>query len=283
MLSYRHGYHAGNRADVLKHAVLAWIADYLCQKDKGFVYQDTHAGGGHYDLLHPYAQKTGEYQQGIAKIWQQDNPPALLRPYLAAIKLLNPTGKLHRYPGSPLLIAQQLRAQDRMILSESHATEQRILHQLIESHSLGHPKSVQLLEGDGFGALKAQLPPAERRGLYLIDPSYELEEDYTRVVHALKDALTRFATGVYVLWYPVVYRRHCEIMHERLRNISAPLLRIEHCWSTDTSAKGMTGSGLFVINPPWQLSDRIHEARQWLNQKLCVADQGHWRLNGEIL
>ena len=282
MLSYRHGYHAGNRADVLKHAVLTWIADYLCQKDKPWVYQDTHAGGGHYDLQHPYAQKTGEFQQGIAKVWQQSNPPALLKPYLKILHNQNPSGSLQRYPGSPLfiadLMAEQKRPQDRLLLSECHATEARILKQLFE-----HQKHVQIFETDGFAALKSQLPPAERRGLYLIDPSYELEEDYKLVTRAIKDALVRFATGIYVLWYPVVYRRHCELLHERLKNIEVPFLRVEHCWTADTGTHGMTGAGLFILNPPWQLADRINEARNWLNDKLCEPNQGQWRINGDIV
>jgi 23S rRNA (adenine2030-N6)-methyltransferase len=165
-----------------------------------------------------------------------------------------------------------------MILSESHATEQRILQ-----HLFSDQKHIQVFDADGFTTLKSQLPPAERRGLYLIDPSYELEADYKLVTQAIKDALLRFATGIYVVWYPVVYRRHCEMMHERLSKIDAPLLRIEHCWSADTGTHGMTGAGLFIVNPPWQLADRVNEARNWLNEKLCEPGQGQWRINGDIV
>lgn len=276
MLSYRHGFHAGNFADVLKHSLLALAVNALKQKDKPFVYIDTHAGAGKYSLKSEFAQKTGEYQEGIARIWNQPQVPDELRDYLAAIRAEN-TGQLLRYPGSPQLVRRLIRPQDRMQLSELHGSDFEALQQLYAGD-----KQVAVAKEDGLAMLLKKLPPIQRRGLILIDPSYEVKADYNKVVEALQQAHRRFATGIFALWYPVIERATTEKLLQRIADTGiASQLRIEHCVAPDGAVRGMTGSGMLLINPPWRLDEQAANVLPWLNRVL-TDDQGHWQIDWQV-
>lgn len=276
MLSYRHGFHAGNFADVLKHSLLALAVNALKQKDKPFVYIDTHAGAGKYSLKSDFAQKTGEYQDGIGRIWQQTQVPEELKDYLAAIRAEN-TGQLLRYPGSPQLVRRLIRAQDRMQLSELHGSDFEALQQLYAGD-----KQVALAKEDGLAMLLKKLPPIQRRGLILIDPSYEVKADYSKVVETLQQAHRRFATGIYGLWYPVIERATTEKLLQRIADTGiTSQLRIEHCVAPDGAVRGMTGSGMLFVNPPWRLDEQAATLLPWLN-RLLAGDRGHWQIEWQV-
>jgi len=277
MLSYRHGFHAGNFADVLKHSVLALIIDALKHKDKPFVYIDTHAGAGKYALNAEFAQKTAEYRQGIARIWDCPEAPADIKEYLAAVRAENTPGQLLRYPGSPQVVRRLVRPQDRLQLSELHGSDFEILKQLYAGD-----KQVMVAKEDGLAMLTKKLPPIQKRGLILIDPSYELKADYNKVVTALQTAHRRFATGIYALWYPVIERELTEKLLSRIQETGIPKqLRVEHCVSPDGAVRGMTGSGMLLINPPWHLDERAEALLPWLNDKLADG-QGHYRIEWQV-
>ena len=195
MLSYRHAFHAGSHADVLKHFIEVQLLRYLAQKDKPFWYIDTHAGAGCYSLDSGYATQNAEYESGISRLWERDDLPASLADYVALVKSINPDGQLKLYPGSPLIALQLLREQDRMRVFELHPTDGEILRE-----NLAGRGQVLMQAADGFGALKAMLPPPPRRALVLIDPAYEDKRDYQRVVATLREWLKRFAGGVYAVW-----------------------------------------------------------------------------------
>lgn len=277
MLSYRHGFHAGNFADVLKHTVLALIINALKHKEKPFVYIDTHAGAGKYALNAEFAQKTAEYQQGIARLWTSKDVPEEIKDYLGAVRAENTPQQLLRYPGSPQIVRRLIRPQDRLQLSELHGSDFEALKQLYVGD-----KQVTVAKEDGLAMLNKKLPPIQKRGLILIDPSYELKADYSKVVTALQAAHSRFATGIYALWYPVIDRDVTERLLQRLKDTGiAKQLRVEHCVSPDAAMRGMTGSGLLLINPPWQLDSQLEALLPWLNQRLADG-QGHWRMEWTV-
>ena len=277
MLSYRHGFHAGNFADVLKHSLIALVIKALKQKDKPFVYIDTHAGAGKYSLKSEFAQKTGEYQQGVARFWGIENPPDELKDYLAAVRAENISRELVRYPGSPQMVRRLVRLQDRLILSELHGTDFEALQQLFAGD-----KQVSVAKEDGLLRLEKKLPPVQRRGLILIDPSYEVKAEYSQVVDALSTAHKRFSTGIYGLWYPVIDRGNTERLMQRLKDTGIPKqLRIEHCIADDGTVRGMTGSGMLFINPPWQLASQAQALLPWLNQTLA-DEHGHWKIEWQV-
>ena len=223
MLSYRHSFHAGNHADVIKHIVQSLILNSLKQKEKPFVYHDTHSGVGRYDLTHEWSEKTSEYKQGIARVWQQNDIPEDIQSYLEAIKTLNNGDSLRYYPGSPRVARAHLRQQDRMVLTELHPADHPLLEQ--EFH---RDRQVSIYKEDGFKRLKASLPPKERRGLVLIDPPYELAKEYRDVVQAIYQSYKRWATGIYAIWYPVVNRCDIEDMIEGLEGLGIrKILQIE--------------------------------------------------------
>ncbi|HYD34210.1 MAG TPA: 23S rRNA (adenine(2030)-N(6))-methyltransferase RlmJ, partial [Methylophilaceae bacterium] len=206
MLSYRHAFHAGNHADVLKHFVLKEVLQYSAQKDKPFWYVDTHAGAGMYALDKGYAQQNAEYRDGIERLWNsQDLPPALVD-YVALIRKLNPQGSLRHYPGSPAVARELLRPDDRMRLFELHPNDSKLLRQEFLVDNPQANRQMLIETQDGFAGLKALLPPPPRRAVVLIDPPYEDKSDYQRVVEAIKDSLERFADGTYMIWYPVLQR-----------------------------------------------------------------------------
>ncbi|ENM3889157.1 23S rRNA (adenine(2030)-N(6))-methyltransferase RlmJ [Vibrio cholerae] len=273
MLSYRHSFHAGNPADVLKHIVQSLILNSLQQKEKPFVYHDTHSGVGRYDLTHEWSEKTGEYKQGIARVWQQDNIPAELDSYLDAIRQLNQGETLRYYPGSPRVARAHLREQDRMVLTELHPSDYPLLEQ--EFH---RDRQVSIYKEDGFARLKASLPPQERRGLVLIDPPYELAKEYRDVVRAIAQSYKRWATGIYAIWYPVVNRCDIDDMLEGLQGLEIrKILQIELGVAPDTNERGMTASGMIVINPPWTLESQMQTILPFLKQAIAPAT-GHYKV-----
>ncbi|WWM72974.1 23S rRNA (adenine(2030)-N(6))-methyltransferase RlmJ [Vibrio cholerae] len=273
MLSYRHSFHAGNHADVLKHIVQSLILNSLQQKEKPFVYHDTHSGVGRYDLTHEWSEKTGEYKQGIARVWQQDNIPAELDSYLDAIRQLNQGETLRYYPGSPRVARAHLREQDRMVLTELHPSDYPLLEQ--EFH---RDRQVSIYKEDGFARLKASLPPQERRGLVLIDPPYELAKEYRDVVLAIAQSYKRWATGIYAIWYPVVNRCDIDDMLQGLQGLEIrKILQIELGVAPDTNERGMTASGMIVINPPWTLESQMQTILPFLKQAIAPAT-GHYKV-----
>ncbi|ELV8555291.1 23S rRNA (adenine(2030)-N(6))-methyltransferase RlmJ [Vibrio fluvialis] len=273
MLSYRHSFHAGNHADVVKHIVQSLILSALQQKDKPFVYHDTHSGVGRYDLTHEWSEKTGEYKQGIARLWQQTEVPEDIHSYLDAIKALNDDGELRYYPGSPRVARAHLRSHDRMVLTELHPSDYPLLEQ--EFH---RDRQVAIFKEDGFARLKGSLPPKERRGLVLIDPPYELAKEYRDVVQAIAQSYKRWATGIYAIWYPVVNRCDIDDMIEGLQGLGIRnILQIELGVSPDTNERGMTASGMIVINPPWKLESQMQSILPFLKEAIAPAT-GHYKV-----
>lgn len=258
---------------MLKHIVQSLILNSLQQKEKPFVYHDTHSGVGRYDLTHEWSEKTGEYKQGIARVWQQDNIPAELDSYLDAIRQLNQGETLRYYPGSPRVARAHLREQDRMVLTELHPSDYPLLEQ--EFH---RDRQVSIYKEDGFARLKASLPPQERRGLVLIDPPYELAKEYRDVVRAIAQSYKRWATGIYAIWYPVVNRCDIDDMLEGLQGLEIrKILQIELGVAPDTNERGMTASGMIVINPPWTLESQMQTILPFLKQAIAPAT-GHYKV-----
>lgn len=257
MLSYRHAFHAGNFADVLKHLVQVQCLNYLLQKDKPIWYADTHAGAGGYALDSSEAQKNAEFQNGIGQVWGQINLAEPLQTYVDLVAQFNQQAgakdTLKFYPGSPWFAQTLLREHDRLSLFELHPKEQALLKQNLGSH-----RRLKIFDTDGFKGLIAQLPPKERRGLVLIDPPYEIKEDYDTVVETLVQAHKRFATGTYALWYPVVERRRINRLEKALVNSGIRNIQLYELGLTDdTNGRGMTASGMIVINPPWTLLSQM--------------------------
>jgi 23S rRNA (adenine2030-N6)-methyltransferase len=266
MLSYRHAFHAGNHADVLKHFIEIQLLRYLAQKDKPFWYIDTHAGAGCYALDSGYATQNAEYESGIARLWSRDDMPEPLADYVALVKRINPDGQMKLYPGSPLVAMELLREQDKMRLFELHPTDSEILR----GNFAGQGGRVLMQTADGFGALKALLPPPPRRALVLIDPPYEDKQDYQYVVNALKEGLKRFANGVYAVWYPQLQRTEARQLPEQLKRLSTSswlhvALSVQ---GRSEDGFGMHGSGMFVLNPPWLLHGVLQEVMPYLVKHL---------------
>ena len=274
MLSYRHAFHAGNHADVLKHLALIEMLRYLTQKSAPLMVIDTHAGAGRYDLASRETQKLREYREGIGRIWKARDAPAAVARYLAAARELNPSGELARYPGSPWLARRFLRPADPLRLFELHGNEANALARTFRGE-----KATLVVKGDGFALLKSLLPPPGRRALTLIDPSYETRQDYSAVIAALKDALKRFATGIYALWYPCLARLESRQLPGRLKRLSGNWLHAT--LSVRASAAdgiGMSGSGLIVFNPPWTLADALRQSLPWLTKRLAQDERAEWTL-----
>ena len=273
MLSYRHSFHAGNHADVLKHIVLMLILENLKLKDKGFYYLDTHAGVGRYQLSSDEAEKTGEYKEGIGRLWERTDLPQEISRYVDLIKHLNFGAKtLRYYAGSPLIAAQLLRPQDRALLTELHPRDFPLLRNNFKEF-----KNVSVKCDNGFQQLKATLPPKERRGLVLIDPPYELKEDYDLVVKAAEEGYKRFATGTYAIWYPVVLRQQTKRIFKGLQASGIrKILKIELAVRPDSDQRGMTASGMAVINPPWTLENQMKAMLPYLVKILVPEGTGSW-------
>ena len=279
MLSYRHAFHAGNHADVLKHIVLVQLLGYLNQKDKPYQYVDTHAGAGCYALDKGYAAQNAEFADGIGRLWKRKDLPPAVAHYVAVVRQLNPSGDLRLYPGSPWIAAHVARPDDRLRLHELHPTDGRLLAQTFADAG----KRVQVLATEGLAGLKAALPPASRRGLVLIDPSYEVKTDYAAVVDAVKDALRRFATGTIAVWYPQLSRADARQLPEKLKTLDAKgWLNVSlQVAEPSRDGFGMWGSGMFVINPPWTLEAALRETLPWLTEVLAIGTGARFTLEAQ--
>jgi 23S rRNA (adenine2030-N6)-methyltransferase len=271
VLSYRHGFHAGNHADVLKHVVLVALLRLLTRKDKPLWLIDTHAGAGSYSLTEGYAVRHAEHAAGIGRLWSRPDLPAPLADYVAEVRAFNPDGALRRYPGSPQIALQTTRPQDRLRLYERHPTDARLL----QAWAAGAGRRVAVVAGDGFAGLRAVLPPPSRRALVLIDPSYETVSDYRDVVVAMQDALRRFATGTYAVWYPQLARREAERLPSQLLALAGGDWL--HAWlrvrAPAPDGFGLHGSGIFVFNPPWTLDVAVRDVLPYLAAALA-QDEG---------
>jgi 23S rRNA (adenine2030-N6)-methyltransferase len=270
-MNYRHIYHAGNFADVFKHAVLARLIAYLKQKDKPFRVIDTHAGIGVYDLSSEEAQKTGEWRDGIGRVMEASLPPSvapLIGPYLETVRALNPGGGIGLYPGSPKISRLMLRKEDRLSLMELHPAD---YEELAENFAGDFQTRVTHL--DGWLALNAHLPPKEKRGLILVDPPFELEGEYRRLADGLAKGWRKFPGGVYCLWYPLKQGAPIQAFHEALEALEIPkMLCAELSVRSDRDATGLSGSGLIIVNPPYTLKTELDILLPWL-AKLMAQDR----------
>lgn len=281
MLSYRHAFHAGNHADVLKHFVLVQLLDYLNQKDKPYWVIDTHAGAGAYRLDEGYATRNAEHEAGISRLWNRpDLPPALQR-YIDLVREFNGSGPLRRYPGSPWFSLRLLRPIDRLRLFELHSTDAPLLAENLKKLFPDAPKRVVIEQADGFLQLKSLLPPPAKRGLVLMDPAYEDKRDYLRTLMTLKDSLTRFPSGVYAIWYPQLQLGDARQLPEKLKKL--PMKSWLHATlSVHAPAKdgfGMHGSGMFVVNPPWTLEATLRECLPLLAAHLGQDGGAEWQVD----
>ncbi|MBI5718364.1 MAG: 23S rRNA (adenine(2030)-N(6))-methyltransferase RlmJ [Burkholderiales bacterium] len=276
MLAYRHAFHAGNHADVLKHLVLAELLAYLNEKEKGWRYVDTHAGAGGYSLESTYAQKHREFDAGVGRLLQRAEPsraqpaPAPVASYLELVRRFNDGGALKQYPGSPAIARALMRPQDQLRLFELHPTE----HKILESY-LGHESGCEVRLADGYTVLKSVLPPPTRRGLTLIDPPYELKTDYPKALGALREALTRFPEGIVMVWLPQVQLVEAVQLPQRLKASAQAQAKKGWLHARLTVAEagargfGMMGSSVFVANPPHTLHGLLQPVLPWLARELA--------------
>ena len=255
-MNYRHAFHAGNFADVIKHIILTRIICYLQRKDKAFRILDTHAGIGLYDLSSDEAKRSPEWQDGIARVMDANlskEVQELIAPYLDVVKKPNPTGELKAYPGSPLLSRHLMRAQDRLTATELHPQD----FPKLQRHFKGDIQ-VKAIELDGWQALVAHMPPKEKRGLVLVDPPFEKPDEYTRLGSGLFRAHKRFSTGVYALWYPVKNPKEIDVFATQLYNTGIKkVLRTEFYIDKPTNPPKLYGTGMIVVNPPYTLVEEL--------------------------
>lgn len=275
-MNYRHIYHAGNFADVIKHVIQIQLIAAMQEKEKPFCYIDTHAGKGYYDLESDFAAKTNEYKNGIERVIQHPNPPTMINRYLHFIHETNNElmkakfASLRYYPGSPLIARKMLRPHDRMVACELHPEEHQELRNLFLND-----KQVAIHHADGYLGLKAFLPPVERRGLILIDPPYESPDEFNHLARTLHSALKRFETGVYAIWYPIKQDEQIQHFYKELKKyIDRPILSVELTIYPDLP-NHLNGSGMAIINPPWKLKEHIDQFLPWLWSALSVNKQGH--------
>lgn len=270
-MNYRHAYHAGNHADVLKHVVLLALVEAFKRKPAPFFVLDTHAGRGQYLLQGEHSDKTGEARGGIFRLYVLHGLPAPVTSYLKRVQADNPVGALVSYPGSPLLVAQSMRAQDRLVACELHSDEARALGVLFK-----HDRRVSVMERDGYTAVKALVPPKEKRGLVLIDPPYEAQEgEYANILAALHDGLARWPTGTYAVWYPVKQRRSLLPFLRKVAKLPCKsALLMEVMVRPDDSPLRLNGSGMLVINPPYQLEKELAPALPVLARLLGDREPG---------
>ena len=270
MLSYRHAFHAGNFADVLKHWVQVEILLHLRQKDKPFIYVDTHAGAGLYALDSSEAHKTSEYLNGIGKL--QELPWPELVDYLACVESLSArANQKNLYPGSPAIAQSLLREQDKAELFELHPNDFERLAELVRGD-----RRIKTYKQDGFSGLLSKLPPLIKRGLVLIDPSYEIKSDYQTVVDVVCKAYKKFPTATYAVWYPVVERSRIDALEQAFQCSEIKDVHLfELGMTADTDGRGMTSAGMIVINPPWTLASKLQQLLPRLAQQLSA--HGVWR------
>jgi len=273
-MNYRHAFHAGNHADVFKHICLSRLLALLARKDAPFAYLDSHAGVGLYDLKGDQASRTGEWLEGIARLWDAPDVPALADDYLRVLRELNPRGTLRHYPGSPELARRLTRPQDRLHLNEKHPEDGRLLKE-----NMHDDRRVAVHLGEGWHVPRALLPVAEKRGLLLIDPPFEKTDELERCAQALKESIGRMRQTVVAIWYPIKDLRQLKRFYQDLEKSGAPkLLRVELYVHPADSADSLNGSGLAIANPPWGLEEELKQLLPWLADKLAQS-QGGWRLD----
>ena len=266
MLSYRHGFHAGNAADVIKHFILLYVLDYLKKKDKNFLFVDAHAGAGKYLISDPYMQKNKEYLLGITKIFKLINDEIFLKNYLDLIKILNPISKIEVYPGSSWLAAQSLRQNDRLHFFELHSNEFLNLNNNFKDDS-----RITIEKEDCYQKLIKIIPPKEKRAVILIDPSYELKDEYDKVTKLVSSCYKKFPLGIYIVWYPVLKNKKSEGFVKNFLELKFKnLTHIEII--TDKTNKGMQGSGLFIINTPYSIVKDISPSLDLLFNNLKKSE-----------
>lgn len=271
MLSYRHAFHAGNHADILKHSVLSRVLLYLARKDKPFTCVDTHAGAGIYDLDGEWAQKTGEARAGIERLVALDGIPEFFAPYARLCRDMIENSR--RYPGSPEIERRLCREGDSIVLMELHTTEIDVLRA-----NLGGAPNVHIHHRDGFSGLAAICPPSPRRGLAIIDPSYETADDYPKAAEAVITANRKWPVGILMLWYPMLGRREGELaaLKDRLfcADIPGTLCVEMTIGKSDDEGFGLSGSGLIIVRPPWHLAEEAESALPWLADALAADGHG---------
>lgn len=279
-MNYRHAFHAGNFADVFKHATLALALSRLTAKPKPLRVIDTHAGRGIYLLGGPEALRTNEWRGGIGRLLGPDAPPlppeieALLAPYLTAVRSLNPAGEMQCYPGSPVLTLALLRPEDRLVASELHPEDAAGLR-----HALAHDRRAKVLEIDGWRALRALLPPRERRGLVLIDPPFEEAGEMERLASGLREGIRRFATGTFILWFPIKEPRQVANFEQALARMQlAKLLWAELRCEEVATAERLAATGLVILNPPFGLEEQMRLLLPFLAERLATGNAASWRL-----
>jgi len=297
MFSYRHAFHAGNHADVLKHTTLLAILRHMVQKDTAFTVFDTHAGAGLYRLDGDYAQTSGEANVGYLRLIEKlsagaPTPAPALQDYLEMVASFNTPGSHKVYPGSPFIIQRLLRERDKLKLFEIHPTDAKTLSANIAQLEAG--RQVAVLREDGFEGIKKFLPPPSRRALVLCDPSYEIKSDYERVAEMVADSLQRFATGTYAIWYPIIPRPEAHQLPRKLKTLATkagkPWL---HATLTVKSSKlttddagdvvrpGLPASGMFVINPPHTLKNSLKEALKQASQALAQGQHNAFEVESD--
>lgn len=267
-MNYRHSYHAGNFADVVKHIVLIAILETLKHKDAPFCYLDTHAGLGLYELKSEQALKTEEYQAGIAKLFSIDdvNAPDIVRRYITLVKNLN-AGSLQYYPGSPLIAQSLLRAQDKIVLSELHPEDYQTL-----KINMGYDKRVSIHNTDAYLAMKAFLPPKENRGLVLIDPPFEKTDEFDQIIRALKIALKCWRSGHFMIWYPIKNQKQINHFYRDIDALNTDYFKIHFQLNQMDPFEKLSACGILLINPPWKIKELCKESllpylEKWLDGK----------------
>jgi 23S rRNA (adenine2030-N6)-methyltransferase len=278
-VNYRHAFHAGNFADVVKHAALAYLLDLMATKPKPFMVLDTHAGIGAYDLVSVEAFKTLEARDGIARLWARRDDadcPAILKPYLAAVAAANPDrSDILIYPGSPMITRRALGPDDRLVLIERHPADAQTLARRFAGDS-----QTRVEDADGWVAVKAKLPPDERRGLVLIDPPFEELGEHRRLVQALVDGHRRFATGVFILWYPIKDEAATSAFHRDLTDTGIPkMLRLEVRIARPGAVPGLHGTGLIIVNPTWPFAENFAPVLNYLKTLLAQGPGASARMD----
>lgn len=281
-MNYRHAFHAGNFADVVKHLVLVRILTYLHEKPAAFRVIDSHAGAGRYDLTGEEATRGGEWLTGIARVMQarfSEEAGELIAPYLDIVRAFNPPGKLEAYPGSPLIARALLRPQDRMVACEVAPAPRK---QLIDA--LRRDEQARVVDLDGWTALPAFVPPNERRGLVLIDPPFEQPDEFERLARVFAESFAKWPTGIYMLWYPVKNRRATDALARQVATAAAAkgagdkCLRLEFSVAPAVEGQGLVSSGLLIVNPPWTLASELRTVLPELQKPLGQGGAGRFRL-----
>jgi 23S rRNA (adenine2030-N6)-methyltransferase len=282
-MNYRHAFHAGNFADVIKHIVLTRILTYLHQKQSAFRVIDTHAGAGRYDLTGDEAERSGEWRSGVARVMQArftEATAALVAPYLDIVRAFNPPRELTDYPGSPLIARALLRPQDRLVVCELEPNARRAL-----ISNLYNDAQARVVDLDGWTALAAFVPPNERRGLVLIDPPFEAKDEFAKMTDRFAAAFAKWPTGIYMLWYPIKERRGPEMLAAQVAAIARRqdggddnCLRVEFSVAPQTAESGLVSTGLLIVNPPWTLASELKSILSELEKPLGQGGAGRYRV-----